>query len=457
MATETQAAPSGTTPSNGAAQSGTTPSVQAEYASFLGVEPEMLPSLQPQEEPEPGGAEAEPQAEAGAQAEVEDQPLEAEAEPAAEEPEGELAETDDDWLLTTEQKKEFPDDQLAEYARRRGYNWEQIQADKSLKRLLQDKLNSDILIAQQRQAEADQDFLGGEEEQLPEQEGAEAQAEPAAAVTATPREQYYAHVDQLVQQYDPSTLREMGVGLLNAMGVKTDDQFIGQLNQRLQDLSLPPQTRAEIQQHIALAQSAPKIGQTLARYGTDLTLTLLRYPEILQQALEQVAPGMLGAYQEAQDMRTHAGAWAQVQAREDGNGRKVYGNLPRYGTPEFRDLIYKTERQLGMGEGELGEMVFRDGKGNPLSAAQNALRKYALVARVASGQKVTPQVVTQAVQAGRKQEQTQQQRRAAGRALGSGTTSRQFEQPPAEDQAGAALRQAILEQNDSARILPKGM
>jgi len=365
-----------------------------------------------------------------------------------------LEETDDDWLLTTEQKKEFPDDQLQEYARRRGYNWEQIQGDKSLKRLLQDKLNSDILIAQQRQAEADQDFLGGEgEQQLPEEEAAE--AEPAQPVD--PRQKYYAHVDQLVQQYDQSTIKEMGNGLLNAMGVQTDDKFIGDLTRRLQDPNLPPQTRAEIQQHVALAQSAPKIGATLARYGTDLTLTLLRSPEILKQAIETVAPGMLGAFQEAQDMRSHAQAWSQIQNREDGQGRKVYGNLPRYGTPEFRDLMYKTERQLGMGEGELGEMVFRDAQGRPLPADQNALRKYALVARVASGGKVTPQAVTQAVQAGRRQEATQQQRRAAGRALGSGATSRQFEQTPPEDREGAALRQAILEQNDSARILPKGM
>jgi hypothetical protein len=454
MITESQAAPSGTTPSDGAAQSGTTPSVPQEFSSFLGVEPETLPSLQPEQKPEPTGAEAEPQAEAGAEAEVEEQPAEAEAGAQAEELPA-LEETDDDWLLTTEQKKEFPDDQLAEYARRRGYNWEQIQGDKSLKRLLQDKLNSDILIAQQRQAEADEGFFGtGEEQQLPEEEAA-AEAEPAPQVD--PRQEYYAGVDRLVQQYDQSTLKEMGNGLLNAMGVQTDDKFIGDLTRRLEDPNLPPQTRAEIQQHVALARSSEKIGQTLARYGTDLTLTLLRSPEIIQQAIETVAPGMLGAFQEAQSMRTCAQAWAQVRGRQDQQGRQVYENLPAYGTPEFRALVYKAERQLGLGKDELGSMTFRDAYGNPLPADQNALRGYALVARVASGQKVTPRAVTQAVQAGRRQEQTQQQRRAAGRALGAGATSRQFEQPAQEDAVGSALRQAILDQNESGRILPKGM
>jgi len=443
MTTETQTAPAGTTPDNGAAQSGTTPSVPQEYASFLGVEPEALPSLQPQQKPEPSG-----EPEAGAEPELETQPEETQAEDETEELPA-LEETDDDWLLNTEQKKEFPDDQLAEYARRRGYNWEQIQADKSLKRLLQDKLNSDILIAQQRQTQAEEDFLGVQE--LPE----EVQAEPETQVD--PRQDYYQRVDSIVDQYDPGSLQEMGQGLLNAMGVQTDEKFLGQLNQRLQDPNLTPQARAEIQQHIALVQSAPKIGQTLARYGTDLTLTLLNNPEIVRQAMEVVAPGMLGAYQEAQDMRTHASAWAQVKGRTDQAGKAVYKDLPRYGTPEFRDLLYKTERQLGLPEGGLGEMVFRDAQGNPLPADQNAVRKYALVARVASGQRVPPQAVTQAVQAGRRQEQTQQARRAAGRALGSGATSRQFEQPPQEDAAGAALRQAILEQNENARILPRGM
>jgi hypothetical protein len=77
-----------------------------------------------------------------------------------------------------------------------------------------------------------------------------------------------------------------------------------------------------------------------------------------------------------------------------------------------------------------------------------------MIARVASGLQAQPgatrQIVERAVNAGRQQERTQQQRRAVGRAMGAGATSQQFTQEPDGDPVRDALKKAIAEQNSQA-------
>jgi hypothetical protein len=408
----------------------TTPGA-SEFSNFLGVEAESLPSLQPRETPAPDGAETEEiPVEAGAEqveAETTDENVD---ELPAEELEAQGEETDDNWL-PTEQAKEFPTEVLQEYAEKRGYDWQKISADPTLQRLLKDKLNTDIYVEQMRQ-EVDNATL---EETTP-QETVEATAEAAAAI-ADPRAEYHQRIDALAQKMDPQATEELGRNLLAAFGVNTD---VKKLEAMLADPKLSPEARTEVQSAVALVRNAGQVGSTLAKGAIDLILTSL--PEVLPQVMEAVAPGLLGAYQGWSQVNTARGAWEEVAgARDPGNqNQPLYQNLPAYGSKEFAGLTVKAEQKLGLAKGALGEM-----------ASRGFIREaYTMVAQVASGQRVAPQAVAKAVSVGRQQERNQQQRRATGRALGAGQTSRQFGQEEDTDPVRDALRQQIQEQNTNS-------
>lgn len=420
MPVETAAPAAGTTPA-AAASSGTTQTADS-MSSFLGIEPETLPSLQPEQKPEPAGAEAEPEVEAGAE---ETQETTEEAPPVEEGQEQiEEEEVDDNWL-PSEQEKEFPLDVLTKFGKRYGYSPEEIQADPRLQNALKDKLNSDIYIAQFNEAGQNLEV----EETTPEVQ----ETVPAA----DPRAEYLARVDGFVSKIDQESVKQLGNGLLQAFGVNTD---VAKLDEMLANPKLTPEQRAEVQGAKALAQNAGKVGATLARGAVDLIFTAL--PAVLPEALEAIAPGLVQSFKDYQERSTYASAWQEVTQANPA--------LPQYGTKEFGALVRKAEGQLGLQSGALGAMVFRGNNGQPLPMAEQARQAYALVAKVASGQKVAPQVVARAVETGRQQERTQQQRRAAGRALGAGQTSRQFEQPEEADEIRDALRQEILRQNSQA-------
>lgn len=408
----------------------TTPGA-SDFSSFLGVEAESLPSLQPRETPTPGGAETEPGSEPGSteagvseeSAETtEDQPeLEATEQPTEEE-------SADDWL-PTEQEKEFPLEVLQKYAPRYGYTAQEIAADSRLQVVLKDKLNTDIYVEQMRQDAENQRL----EETTP--ETTEESATETAAAVSDPRADYYKRVDALAQKFDPQATEELGRNLLAAFGVNTD---VKKLEAMLADPKLNPEARQEVQSAVALVRNAGQVGNTLAKGAIDLILTSL--PEVLPQVMEAIAPGMLGAYQGWAKVNTASRAWQEVAQSRNGQGQPVYSNLPSYGTKEFGQLTVRAEQQLGLAKGALGQM-----------AARGFIREaYTMVAQVATGQRVSPQAVSRAVSVGRQQERTQQQRRATGRALGAGQQSRQFGQEEESDPVRDALRQQILEQNSSS-------
>jgi len=425
----------GTTPA-AAASTGTTLSAN-DMTSFLGVEPETLPSLQPEQNPEPTGVEAETAAET--EVEEVDQELASEGleTEVPETQEVQEEETPDDWL-PTEQEKEFPLDVLVKFGKRYGYTPEEIQADPRLQNTLKDKLNSDIYIAQFNQDEQNI----GLEETTPRAE--ETPAETTANATPTdPRAAYYQRVDGMISQLDQKSLNELGTGLLQAFGVNTD---VAKLDQMLANPKLSPEQRAEVQGAKALTQNAAKVGQTLARGAVDLILSTL--PSVLPEIMEAVAPGLLTDHASYRERSTYASAWQEVTSKPNPQtGQPIYSNLPTYGTKEFGALVRKAESQLGLQPGALGAMVFRGVDGKPLPAMDQARQAYALVAKVASGQRVAPAVVQRAVSAGRQQERTQQQRRAVGGALGAGQTSRQFEQSEETDPIRDALHEEIVRQN----------
>ena len=430
MLIETPAAPAAETTSAASAPSVTTPSAN-EFSSFLGVEPESLPSLQPVQHPEPtepAAAEPEPATEGEGETvgDVETQ----EAAPDGEAQSEETAADDDNWL-PQEQAKEFPEATLKEYADRRGYKWDP--QDESQMRLLRDKLNTDIYVEQLRQDLDNQQFEETTAAEPP-AEQIEAVAEPADE-----RSQYYAQVDEVVSRIDQQATEELGRSLLGAMGVNADTQHVQELQNALRNPATTPQQRADIQQHLDLVQNAGKIGNTLARGAVDLVMTTM--PTLLPQILESVAPGLLGAYQGWSQVREVGQAWQGLAAAKDQNNQPLYPNLPTYQSKEYFDLVLKTERQLGQPKGWIG------GLNVPLE------QKLTMIARVASGMQArpaTPRVIASAVNAGRQQERNQVQRRAVGRAMGAGATSQQFAQEPETDPVRDALHKAIAEQNSQA-------
>lgn len=430
MTTETQSPETtGTTPAS-TGQTGTTPTA-SEFSSFLGVEPESLPSLQPVQTPEPKGAETEQSAEAGTETEGETQ--EAVADEQTEEQGLQAEEVDDNWL-PTEQEKEFPLEVLVKFGKRYGYTPEDIQADPRLQNSLKDKLNTDIYVEQLRQ-----DLEGHQLEETEASNELEQTSEVAATTTTDPQTEYNQRVDAMVSRIDQKATEELGKGLLAAFGVNVD---VAKLDQMLADPKLTPEHRAEVQGAKALAQNASKVGTTLARGAIDLVMTTL--PELLPQILETVAPGMLTNYNQfrinQEQAAVYSSAWSEL--------RSQVPNLPEYRTPEYKALVLKAEKQLGLNDGELGSMVFKgaDGK-TPLPIDQQARAVYRIVARVANGQPVAPATVARAVSAGRQQERVVQTRRAAGGALGAGTTSRQFTQDETPDEVRDNLRKAIADQN----------
>jgi len=407
-----------------------------ESDQFLGLDPEPdfggEAPAESGENPEPAETEGET-ADTTKEGEESETTDEAEGGEAAEE------ESDDDWL-PTEQEKQFPLETLAQYAQKRGYKWtpEQIAKDGDIQKLLKDKLNTDIYA---RNLETQ---LGQREDPEADDENQFEEAEPevtAEVVTQSdPKKAHYERVDTIVtKQLDPVAMSELGKGLLGAMGVDTDTDKLQKL---LNNPKLPPEQRAEIQGALQLAQSAGKIGQSIARGGVDLVMTVL--PQLLPELIEQIYPGTQRRYEAG----VYASAWQSVTSAVGKDGKAIYANLPAYGSKEFQQMAYKAERQLGLPQGGLQNLVIKDTNGNPVPLEQQAQAKYRMIAKVSQGQKISPQTVAAAVQTGKKQAEASAQKRAAGRAMGSGQTSKGLNQPE-EDDILSALKNQIESTNQT--------
>ena len=441
MPVQESAALTETTPASGA-PSGTTPAGAGQNDQFLGIEPELQP-LPASSEPTPEPAE-----------EVETEQPEGEVteepEQGAETQETQPEESDDDWL-PSEQEKRFPVETLEQYANKRGYNWDKIKDDPSLMRMLSDKLNTDIY-AKQINEQAEQ---GAElEEQLPESE----EIVQPGTTPDDPRSAHYQQVEKIAATIDPQATETLGRNLLGAMGVNADPKYVQQLQASLRNPQTTPQQRAEIQQHLDLVQNAGNIGGTLARGALDLVLTTL--PTVLPQLIEQLYPGTQDNFERQVYRSSSVQAWDGIRSMTSNTGQPIYKDLPEFGTPAFKTLVSKAETDLGMKKGELADLVFRGtNAGNPKSIVDGARRAYLMVAKVARGQQVSPQVMANAVTTGRQKERDQNQRRAAGRALGAGSVSRQFTPEPEKDDVLDGLRQAISSQNEDeypvSNLLPR--
>lgn len=311
---------------------------------------------------------------------TEPQQVEAEAESQTEEAE--------DWL-PTDQDKIYPDDVYARYAQRYQLTPEQA-ADPLLRQLLHDKINTDIFVRQQQQQA---------EQWEQQQQEVETQQEPTPQQPLS-REQWFQNLDQVVQQTtDPQVAKAFHADFLRAFGIPED-----------QIAAVPP-------------QQAMQFTSVASKYMLNLISTHL--PGLLQNALPQQISHAFPGFGDMYERSSYAMAWDQVR-----NSNPKFSDLPAYGTKQFSQTLRAASQQIP----GFDEMQFTDARGNPLQPQQNAMRKYEMLAKIASGQNVDPALLQKAVATGQAQQRRAATRRAAGN-LGSGqskagsgaTTSSRFQ------------------------------
>jgi hypothetical protein len=296
---------------------------------------------------------------------------EAQEQPQVEEQQEQVEEIAEDWL-PGEQDKVFPDEVYARYGERYNLSPEQAQ-DPLVRQLLHDKINADIFIQQQQREYEEQ------------QTAEEAQPEPTREQPQPSREQYFQNLDRIVQERtDPEVAKQFHADFLKAFGVP--DAEIA---------------KTSPQQAMAFTHTASKYMLNLMNTFMDDMLGAR-----LQQQVSQAFPGFGDMY----DRSSHAMAWDRVR-----NSNAQFANLPAYGTKDFS----KTLRGAAARIPGFDEMQFTDQNGRPLPAMDNAMKKYSMLAQIASGQNVNPQLLQQAAAAGARNARRAEVRRSAGN-LGSG-------------------------------------
>ena len=318
-------------------------------------------------------------------------------EPGASAAEGELGQEDlaggaqtreeeADWL-PTEQDKVFPDEVYQRYAQRYPKIAKMLEEDptnEDLRRLLHDKINTDIFLKQQQQAQT-----------TPEEQQAEAvrqQLTPEQANAAW-QSNYLQQLDTDTEQIlDPHMTDRFGQELVAAMGVDPNAQDTMSQN---------------------LIANAPAIVRTLAKMGVNLFQSLFANSDIANWA---VGRGMQ-QYEGFQDFwldTSRQKAWEAVC-----NSNPEYRNLPAYGTQEWLQAIQQVAAMVPGFE----EAVFVDASGRRLSTMQNFVRKSQIAASLLAGQRVEPDEIKRAVDKGRELEKHAARSRINGQ-LGAGQSTR---------------------------------
>lgn len=244
---------------------------------------------------------------------------------------------------------------------------------------------------------------------------------------ATQRVAYYKEVDAVVNTVlDKQAIEEMGMNLLKGFGVDTT--------------SKDPEVQA-------LIKNAPTVGRELARGAVDIIATVL--PSMLNRTdeegvsylgrmIDSIFPGTLENFERQQ----YQSAWDQVR-----NSDPSYKDFPAYGKADsdFGKFVREQAAKIP----NFDKIRF-DG-----TKAEQAAAKYALLAKVGSGQKATPAVVAQAVESGKRQAAEKTRRVVAGRAMGSGQSSQEFSSTK-EDPMMDDLDAEINRQNANFQPFNKG-
>jgi hypothetical protein len=306
-----------------------------------------------------------PETEQQVETEVQEQPVE-------QEPiETQAEETAEDWL-PSDQDKVFPDEVYSRYAERYQLSPEQA-ADPLLRQLLHDKINTDIFVRQQQQTLEQQ-----EEEPEP-------VAEPTQTEPQLTREQYFQNLDRVIaERTDPEVAKSFHADFLRAFGVPD----------------------AEIAK--TSPQQAMAFTSTASKYMLNLMNTFM--DDMLGARLTQQVSQAFPGFGEMYERSSYAMAWDRVR-----NSDPTFANLPAYGTKEFSSKLREAAARIP----GFDEMQFTDAQGKALPAMENSMRKYAMLAKISSGQNVNPELLQRAAAAGAKNARRAEVRRSAGN-LGSG-------------------------------------
>jgi hypothetical protein len=291
-------------------------------------------------------------------------------------------ETAEDWL-PSEQDKVFPDEVIARYAERMGVDANLAQ-EPTVRQLLVNKLNTDIYLQQLQQ----------QEQQIEPEPEPQPETQPQVSF-----EQHFQNLARVVQE-------------------RTDPQVAKQFHNEF----LSIWQRPEAEQPMALAQVTSK-------YMLNLVNTFL--PDMLQAQLAQQLGQAFPGFGDMYDRSSHAMAWDRVR-----NSDPSFANLPAYGTKQFSTTLREAAARIP----GFDEMQFTDQNGKPLPPQQNAERKYAMLAKIASGQNVNPALLQQAAAAGARNARRADVRRSAGN-LGSGqsTTAKGGSRPSSQFQTNEDL------------------
>jgi len=309
-------------------------------------------------------------------------------------------ETADDWL-PTEQQKVFPDDVLRQYAEQRYPDVLRLldndPTNGVLKQLLHDKLNTDIFLrAQQEEQNA---FQTEEFETEPEAEPTRSETQPQIT-----REQYFQNLDRVIsERTDPEVAKAFHSDFLRAFGVP----------------------EAEIAK--VPAQQAMQFTHVASKYMLNLMNSFAG--DLIQSQLGQQLSQAFPGFSEMYERSAYAMAWDRVR-----NSNQQFSSLPAYGSKEFSKTLREASARIPGFE----EMQFTGRNGQPLPAMENAMRKYAMLAQIASGQQVDPRLVQQAAQAGARNARRADVRRSAAN-LGSGRSAAAAPKASSKFQSNADL------------------
>jgi len=316
------------------------------------------------------------------------------------------------------------------------------------KRLLMDKVNSDRFIAEQK---ALIDSYQSEPI-VQEEEAVETEPEPEQVATAEQdAKDYEARLNSVYQTFDQAAVTNLGKNVLAALGAD--------FNRNLNDPSLTAEQRAAISRDLQMwNQAAPKLGEVLARAGADMIMTAIPnlLPQVLPQALDSIVPGMVQSSRETVEVKAYSNAYESLRRSKDDSGATPYANLPQYGTQEFFATMNDAAIKIAGSREAFESMIFTGKDGKALPLADQAKRQVQMLVNVARGGKANPAVVAKALDTGAKLATKTANKKAAGRALGAGNSSRSFDTSKGTDGFDAALDREIAIHNSNMAPLTSG-
>lgn len=230
-------------------------------------------------------------------------------------------------------------------------------------------------------------------EQAELQKAAQGQGQPGTPGAPPSPEEFHAYMqelDRLAQNpaiNDPHMQKAFNTGLAQLLGADTPEA----------------------------QQNAEQLGNMLTRAGLNLMSSCVPaiVSHMLPAALDQILPGLRSMHTDA----VASNAWEEARAE---HGR----SLPELDSAEFNQL----REEILKANPWLTSIQFKDPSGRPLHPNHPlAVRQAAAAfARLAVGQKVSPETIAKAVETGKKEAQGHARRVTASRVLGAGRSQGRF-------------------------------